>query len=83
LRDFIDGHPEVYVVEQNRDGQLKMLLQLETGFPVAPGCDSVALLRRHAAVEPARARRRNAPRARRHDLGNPGSEESATLHGGI
>jgi len=33
VRDFIDGHPEVYVVEQNRDGQLKMLLQLETGFP--------------------------------------------------
>jgi 2-oxoglutarate ferredoxin oxidoreductase subunit alpha len=33
VRDFIDTHLEVYVVEQNRDGQLKMLLQLETGFP--------------------------------------------------
>jgi 2-oxoglutarate ferredoxin oxidoreductase subunit alpha len=31
VKEFIDAHQEVFVVEANRDGQLRMLLQLETG----------------------------------------------------
>jgi 2-oxoglutarate ferredoxin oxidoreductase subunit alpha len=30
---FLDGHDTVFVVEQNRDAQLKMLLSMETGCP--------------------------------------------------
>ncbi|MDZ7644477.1 MAG: hypothetical protein U5K76_09860 [Woeseiaceae bacterium] len=29
IRDFIDKHERVYVVEQNRDGQLRSLLTLD------------------------------------------------------
>jgi 2-oxoglutarate ferredoxin oxidoreductase subunit alpha len=29
MEKFIDGHERVYVVEQNRDGQLQMLMKLE------------------------------------------------------
>jgi 2-oxoglutarate ferredoxin oxidoreductase subunit alpha len=31
VKEFIDAHELVFVVEANRDGQLRMLLQLETG----------------------------------------------------
>ncbi|MEX2467024.1 MAG: 2-oxoacid:acceptor oxidoreductase subunit alpha, partial [Gemmatimonadota bacterium] len=31
---FLEGHEEVYVIEQNRDGQLRSLLALETEFPL-------------------------------------------------
>jgi 2-oxoglutarate ferredoxin oxidoreductase subunit alpha len=31
--EFIRGHQRVFVVEQNRDGQLASLLAIETGFP--------------------------------------------------
>src|SRR5207249_10579627 len=31
VRAFLDGHQRVYVVEQNRDGQLRSLLAIETG----------------------------------------------------
>lgn len=31
VRQFIDGHRFCFVVEQNRDGQLRSLLQIETG----------------------------------------------------
>ena len=32
VREFIESHAKVYVVEQNRDGQLRSLLALETGL---------------------------------------------------
>src|ERR1041385_695736 len=32
IRDFIEAHPRCYVVEQNRDGQLRSLLAIETGI---------------------------------------------------
>jgi 2-oxoglutarate ferredoxin oxidoreductase subunit alpha len=32
VRAFIDAHERCYVVEQNRDGQLRSLLALETGI---------------------------------------------------
>ena len=32
VRDFIDAHERCYVVEQNRDGQLRSLLAIETGI---------------------------------------------------
>ena len=32
---FLEKHETVFVVEQNRDGQLRSLLTLETGVPVA------------------------------------------------
>jgi 2-oxoglutarate ferredoxin oxidoreductase subunit alpha len=31
VREFIDAHEQCYVVEQNRDGQLRSLLAIETG----------------------------------------------------
>ena len=31
VRDFVEAHPKCYVVEQNRDGQLRSLIALETG----------------------------------------------------
>jgi len=31
VRAFIESHPKCYVVEQNRDGQLRSLLAIETG----------------------------------------------------
>jgi 2-oxoglutarate ferredoxin oxidoreductase subunit alpha len=31
VREFIDAHERCYVVEQNRDGQLRTLLAIETG----------------------------------------------------
>jgi 2-oxoglutarate ferredoxin oxidoreductase subunit alpha len=34
VRKFLDGHEVNFVVEQNRDGQLRSLLMLETGVPV-------------------------------------------------
>jgi 2-oxoglutarate ferredoxin oxidoreductase subunit alpha len=30
---FLQGHDRIFVIEQNRDGQLAALLSLETGFP--------------------------------------------------
>jgi 2-oxoglutarate/2-oxoacid ferredoxin oxidoreductase subunit alpha len=32
---FLDSHEVVFIVEQNRDGQLRNLLALDTGFPLA------------------------------------------------
>jgi 2-oxoglutarate ferredoxin oxidoreductase subunit alpha len=34
VRDFLDAHDMNFVVEQNRDGQLRSLLQLDTGVSV-------------------------------------------------
>ena len=34
VRDFLDAHERVFVVEQNRDAQLRSLLALETEFPL-------------------------------------------------
>jgi 2-oxoglutarate/2-oxoacid ferredoxin oxidoreductase subunit alpha len=31
---FLEGHEQVFVIEQNRDGQLRSLLALETEFPL-------------------------------------------------
>jgi 2-oxoglutarate ferredoxin oxidoreductase subunit alpha len=33
VREFLDAHATVFVVEQNRDGQLRSLLAIETGMP--------------------------------------------------
>jgi 2-oxoglutarate ferredoxin oxidoreductase subunit alpha len=33
VKAFLEGHDRLFVVEQNRDGQLASLLSLETGFP--------------------------------------------------
>jgi 2-oxoglutarate ferredoxin oxidoreductase subunit alpha len=33
VREFIDSHSAVFVVEQNRDAQLKSLIAIETGVP--------------------------------------------------
>jgi 2-oxoglutarate ferredoxin oxidoreductase subunit alpha len=33
VKDFLDRHEQVFVVEQNRDAQLKSLLTLETDYP--------------------------------------------------
>jgi len=33
--EFLEAHREIFVVEQNRDGQLRSLLPLETEFPLA------------------------------------------------
>ena len=35
VAEFLDAHEEVYVIEQNRDAQLRTLLTLETGVPKA------------------------------------------------
>src|SRR5689334_20513501 len=32
VREFVEAHPRCYVVEQNRDGQLRSLIALETGI---------------------------------------------------
>ena len=32
VRSFVDSHPRVFVVEQNRDAQLRSLLMTETGI---------------------------------------------------
>jgi 2-oxoglutarate ferredoxin oxidoreductase subunit alpha len=32
VKEFIEAHPKCFVVEQNRDGQLRSLLALETGL---------------------------------------------------
>ena len=34
VRDFLARHPLTFVVEQNRDAQLRSLLAIETGFPL-------------------------------------------------
>lgn len=34
VAQFLQDHQEVFVVEQNRDGQLRSLLALETGYPL-------------------------------------------------
>lgn len=34
VTEFLERHPLTYVVEQNRDGQLRSLLAIETGFPL-------------------------------------------------
>ena len=33
VREFLDSHETVFVVEQNRDAQLRSLLTIETGVP--------------------------------------------------
>jgi len=33
VREFIDAHDAVFVVEQNRDAQLRAMLAIETGVP--------------------------------------------------
>jgi 2-oxoglutarate ferredoxin oxidoreductase subunit alpha len=33
VKAFLDAHPRIFVVEQNRDAQLRTLLTAETGFP--------------------------------------------------
>ncbi len=33
VKAFLDGHEQLFVVEQNRDAQLRSLLTIETGFP--------------------------------------------------
>ncbi|MEP6833950.1 MAG: 2-oxoacid:acceptor oxidoreductase subunit alpha, partial [Gemmatimonas sp.] len=33
VREFIDAHASVFVVEQNRDAQLRSLIAIETGVP--------------------------------------------------
>ena len=35
VREFLEAHEENFVVEQNRDGQLRSMLSLETGVPLA------------------------------------------------
>jgi 2-oxoglutarate ferredoxin oxidoreductase subunit alpha len=35
VKAFLDAHDTIFVVEQNRDGQLRSLLTLETGTPQA------------------------------------------------
>ena len=35
VRKFLESHDFTFVVEQNRDGQLRNLLTLDTGFPLA------------------------------------------------
>jgi 2-oxoglutarate ferredoxin oxidoreductase subunit alpha len=34
VRKFLESHDTIFVVEQNRDGQLRNLLTLDTGFPI-------------------------------------------------
>ena len=34
VRKFLESHDITFVVEQNRDGQLRNLLTLDTGFPM-------------------------------------------------
>lgn len=35
VREFLASHDEVFVVEQNRDGQLRSMISLETGTPLS------------------------------------------------
>ena len=35
VRAFLDAHDHLFIVEQNRDAQLRSLLMIETGVPVA------------------------------------------------
>jgi 2-oxoglutarate ferredoxin oxidoreductase subunit alpha len=35
VRAFLDAHDVNFIVEQNRDAQLRSLLMLETGIPIA------------------------------------------------
>lgn len=35
VREFLRNHDEVFVVEQNRDGQLRSMISLETGTPLS------------------------------------------------
>ena len=65
---FLDAHDVNFVVEQNRDGQLRSLLMLETGVPVDEARVG-ALLRRVPDERAPRDRRREGQAARRrHDL---------------
>ncbi len=34
VRAFVEGHEHCFVVEQNRDGQLRSLISIETGVPI-------------------------------------------------
>ena len=57
VREFLESHEINFVVEQNRDGQLRSLLTLETG--VADRADGIgALLRRLPDERQPRDRRR-------------------------
>jgi len=35
VKEFLEAHEQIFVVEQNRDGQLRNLLSMETGVPLA------------------------------------------------
>jgi 2-oxoglutarate ferredoxin oxidoreductase subunit alpha len=41
VREFIESHERIFVIEQNRDGQLRSLLAIELGVP--PG-DMIPIL---------------------------------------
>jgi 2-oxoglutarate ferredoxin oxidoreductase subunit alpha len=43
VRAFVEAHPRVYVVEQNRDGQLAALLRMDLPPALAPRLRSVAI----------------------------------------
>ena len=43
VRAFVEAHPRVYVVEQNRDGQLAALLRMDLPPELAPRLRSVAI----------------------------------------
>ena len=60
--EFIDAHEEVFVVEQNRDGQMRTLLMNELNVDAAQaGADPA--LRRHADHRALHHRRDHAPGA--------------------
>ena len=51
VTDFIDAHEQVFVIEQNRDAQLRTMLLTELNADAAKA-DAVAALRRHAHHRP-------------------------------
>jgi len=67
VRDFIERHERVYVIEQNRDAQMRSLLMIELGidpkkmisvlnydgFPITAEIITRQILKHHPALEPA------------------------------
>lgn len=67
VRDFIERHERVYVIEQNRDAQMRSLLMIELGidpkkmisvlnydgFPITAAIITQQILKNHPALEPA------------------------------
>lgn len=67
VRDFIERHERVYVIEQNRDAQMRSLLMIELGidpkkmisvlnydgFPITAAIITNQILKHHPALEPA------------------------------